>query len=198
MSQKLFEQSKYFVRKKFWKIFGGEIRIYDENESQLLCFVKQKAFKLKEDIRVYSDESMNQEVLLIAARSIIDFGASYDVTDSATKQRVGTLRRKLLKSMLRDSWQILNSQEQEIGEVKEDSMLLALLRRFISGPWVPQSYDITVGNTTVGTVKQTFNPFVPRFRVDFSMDTNQTLDRRLGIASVVLLGIIEGKQQGGN
>ncbi|MBW7857740.1 MAG: hypothetical protein H3C43_05490 [Leptonema sp. (in: Bacteria)] len=198
MNQKLFEQSKYFVRKKFWKIFGGEIKIYDETESQLLCFVKQKAFKLKEDIRVFTDESMSQELFLIKARSIIDFGASYDVTDSTTNERVGTLRRKGLKSILRDSWQVLNSQDQQIGQIEEDSMALALMRRFISGPWIPQSYAMKVGDKVVGMVKQTFNPFVPRFRVDFSMDTNQALDRRLGIASVVLLGLIEGKQQGAN
>ncbi len=133
-------------------------------------------------------------MLRIGARSIIDFSASYDVTDTATGQRVGSLRRKGMRSILRDSWELLDAQDKVIGTIAEDSMALALVRRFISA-LVPQSYHIMVGDSVVGVLKQTFNPFVPVFRIDFSMDTEGRLDRRLGIAAVVLLQVIEGKQQ---
>lgn len=189
-----YEPVTYFARKKFWKLFGGEIRIYDGAQTELLFFVKQKAFKLKEDIRIFSDESASTEVLRIGARSIIDFSASYDVTDTATGQRVGSLRRKGMRSILRDSWELLDAQDKVIGTIAEDSMALALVRRFISA-LVPQSYHIMVGDSVVGVLKQTFNPFVPVFRIDFSMDTEGRLDRRLGIAAVVLLQVVEGKQQ---
>jgi len=107
---------------------------------------------------------------------------------------VGTIRRKGFKSILRDSWELLDAQEQVIGSVTEDSMVMALFRRFVSA-LVPQSFHIQVGDSVVGALKQTFNPFVPTFRIDFSMDQAGRLDRRLGIATVVLLQIIEGKQQ---
>ncbi|PKL32836.1 MAG: hypothetical protein CVV45_10620 [Spirochaetae bacterium HGW-Spirochaetae-10] len=191
---KPYQLTTYFARKKFWKLFGGEIRIFDGEQKELLFFVKQKAFKLKEDIRVFSDESASKELLHIGARSVIDFSASYDVTDATTNQRVGTIRRKGLKSLLRDSWELLDAQEQVIGSVTEDSMVMALFRRFVSA-LVPQSFHIQVGDAIVGALKQTFNPFVPTFRIDFSMDQAGKLDRRLGIATVVLLQIIEGKQQ---
>ena len=189
-----YQPTTYFARKKFWKLFGGEIRIYDGKQKELLFFVKQKAFKLKEDIRVFSDESASKELLHIGARSVIDFSASYDVTDATTNQRVGIIRRKGLKSLLRDSWVLLDAQEQVIGSVREDSMVMAIFRRFVSA-LVPQSFHIQVGDAIVGVMKQTFNPFVPNFLIDFSMDQAGKLDRRLGIAIVVLLQIIEGKQQ---
>lgn len=188
-----FDHQKYYAKKKFWKLFGGEIRIYDESRSTLLFFVKQKAFKLKEDITVYSDESQNQEMLKIQARSIIDFSAAYDITDKSSGQKVGALRRKGFSSILRDAWEILDPNDNVIGKISEDSMLMALLRRFLSN-LIPQAFVIEAGESQVGALKQTFNPFVPQFVVDFSMDTGRRLDRRLGIGAVILLQVIEGRQ----
>ena len=95
--------NKYFAKKSFLKIFGGEIRIFDESKNKLLFFVKQKAFKLKEDITVYADESKSKELLKIKARSVIDFSAIYDVVDVTTNETLGSLRRKGFKSILKDS-----------------------------------------------------------------------------------------------
>lgn len=186
--------SKYFAKKKFFKLFGNELKIYDESQDRLLFFVKQKAFKLKEDITVYADESQSKELLKINARSIIDFSAAYDVTDLTTGAKVGGLRRKGFKSILRDQWEIFNQVDVVIGKIIEDSMLKAVIRRFLSN-LVPQSFNILVNEKPVGLLKQTFNPFLPQYRVDFSMDTGNKLDRRLGMASVILLQCIEGKQQ---
>ncbi|MCW7488510.1 hypothetical protein [Leptospira meyeri] len=186
--------NKYFAKKSFLKIFGGEIRIFDENKNNLLFFVKQKAFKLKEDITVYADETKSKELLKIKARSVIDFSATYDVVDVTSNEPIGSLRRKGFKSILKDSWEILDTKDQVIGSIDEDSMLKAILRRFLTN-LIPQSFFITINKNQVGILKQTFNPFVPQFNIDFSSDIANALDRRMGIAIVILLQIIEGRQQ---
>ncbi|MGV3667383.1 MAG: hypothetical protein ACO1NV_14730 [Leptospira bouyouniensis] len=186
--------NKYFAKKSFLKIFGGEIRIFDENKSKLLFFVKQKAFKLKEDITVYSDETKTKELLKIKARSVIDFSAIYDVVDMTSNENIGSLRRKGFKSILKDSWEILDTKEQVVGSIDEDSMLKAILRRFLTN-LIPQQFLITLNQKPVGVLQQTFNPFVPQFKIDFSSDVTNALDRRMGIAIVILLQIIEGRQQ---
>ncbi|MCG6143849.1 hypothetical protein [Leptospira bandrabouensis] len=186
--------NKYFAKKSFLKIFGGEIRIFDENKTNLLFFVKQKAFKLKEDITVYADETKSKELLKIKARSMIDFSAIYDVVDVSSNESIGSLRRKGFKSILKDSWEILDAKDQVIGSIDEDSMLKAMLRRFLTN-LIPQTFFITVNKNQVGVLKQTFNPFVPQFNIDFSADTAKILDRRMGIAIVILLQIIEGRQE---
>jgi hypothetical protein len=150
-------------------------------------------FKLREDIRVYSDESKAQEVLMVKARQIVDFSAAYDVVDSATGQKVGALRRKGLASILRDEWEVLDAGDVVIGKLMEDSMGLALLRRFLSN-LVPQNYDILFGTDRVADLKQNFNPFTYSLNIDFSMDTGQRLDRRLGLAAGILLAAVEGRQ----
>jgi uncharacterized protein YxjI len=189
-----FGQSRYLIRRKFFKIFGGAFHIYDE-AGNVAFYSKMKAFKLKEDLRLFTGEDMQQEVLTIKARSILDFGATYDVTDSASGTRLGALRRKGLKSLLRDEWLILDAQDQEVGMIAEDSMALALVRRLLTN-LVPQTFTGAVGGTPVLSFRQHFNPFIQKISLDFSMDTGRKLDRRLGIAAAVLLCAIEGRQQG--
>lgn len=191
-----FFPKKYYARKKFFKIFGGEMKIYDENRSNLLFYVKQKAFRIKEDISIYGDESKNTELLRIRTKSIFDIAGTYDVSDSVKNEQVGALRRKAWASFARDTWLILDKSGKEIATLKEDSMLKALLRRFLLGSLFPQTFSITMDGKEVGELRQTFNPFVPQYTVDFSMDTENKLDRRLGIAAVVILQVVEGKQDG--
>ncbi|MBM7112712.1 hypothetical protein [Archangium primigenium] len=188
-----FGQKRYVIRRKFFKIFGGAFHIYDE-AGGLAFYSKMKAFKLKEDLRIFTDEDMREEVLNIKARSIIDFGATYDITDSKTGERLGALRRKGLKSMLRDEWLVLDARDQEVGLLQEDSLMLAMVRRLLTN-LVPQTFSGTVGTTQVLSFRQHFNPFIQRISLDFSMDRLNQLDRRMGIAAAVLLCAIEGRQQ---
>ena len=186
-----FQHNQYLLKRQVFAL-AGKFRAYDPS-GKLVLFSEQKMFKLREDIRIYSDESKTQEVLMIKARQIMDFSAAYDVVDSATGQKVGALRRKGLASILRDEWEILDVNDNAIGKLFEDSMGLALVRRFLSN-LVPQNYDITVGANRVADLKQQFNPFSYQLNLDFSMDTNQQLDRRLGLAAGILLAAVEGRQ----
>ena len=187
-----FTHNKYLLKRQAIAL-TGKFRFYDPS-GKLVLFSQQKIFKLREDIRVYADESQRQEVLKIKARSIIDFSAAYDVIDTTTNQHIGTLRRKGLKSILRDEWEVLNPAGQIIGSLFEDSMGLALIRRFLVN-LVPQNYDIRIGQSVVADLKQRFNPFRYELDLDFSMDTANQLDRRLGIAAGILLAAIEGRQE---
>ena len=157
-------------------------------------FSEQKMFRLREDIRVYDSEDKSREILSVKARQIMDFSASYDVVDTELNQKVGVLRRKGLRSILRDEWEVLDANDQLIGQLFEDSVGMALLRRLVLGSWLPQNYDMTVGGTRVADLRQNFNLFRYELNLDFSMDTTNRLDRRVGIAAGILLAAVEGKQ----
>jgi uncharacterized protein YxjI len=191
--QPVFAHDQFWVRRKILTLFSQQFHIYDPSNN-LLGFCKQKAFKLKEDIRIYADEGMSRELISIKARSIIDLGVTLDVNDSTSGQRVGSLRRKGLKStFLRDEWRIFDANEAEIGTIQEDSMLLGLLRRNVTN-LIPQTYDFHFNGREIGKAKQNFNIFVPKMHVDFSGDQARQFDRRLGLAAVILLMAIEGRQ----
>lgn len=186
-------QSHYVAKKAFLSFMGSSFRLFDQS-GQLAFFVKQKAFKLKEEITVFADEGMKEPQLRINARSIIDISATYDVVDAATDEGVGALQRKGLKSLLRDEWSILDTDGIEVGRIVEDSGFLALVRRFLSN-LIPQTFHVTMGEQQVGVIKQRFNPFLLSYDVDFSAAQAGGLDPRLGVAAVVLLLAIEGRQK---
>jgi hypothetical protein len=190
-SHAAFSHDFFHARAKVFDI-SPKFFFYDMQGNKI-GFLKQKLFKLKEDIRLYTDESMTQELLTIKARSILDFSAAYDVMDSRDQTKVGALKRKGLKSIVQDEWIILDPADQDIGRIHEDSMGMALLRRFLTN-LVPQSYVFEVGGQPVGTAKQHFNPFVLKMDVDLRRDSARKLDRRLAAAAVVLLLAIEGRQ----
>ncbi len=186
-----FTSQRYYIRRKLLALVN---QFYVENEQgQLVGYCRQKPFKLKEDVRLFTDENRTTELLSMQARSILDFNIAYDVVDSITGEKVGALKRKGWKSLFKDEWIIMNGLDQEIGSVKEDSALMATLRRYVTN-LIPQSYVFEVGNHQVGTAKQNFNLFAPKLNVDFSSDQANLLDRRLGLAAALLLMSIEGRQ----
>lgn len=191
-----FPAPHYLVRRKVLKLVGGAFHIWDSN-GILVAFSEQKAFKLREDIRIYSDESKTTEIMSIAARNIIDFSASYDVTDTVSGERVGSLRRHGGRSILRDEWTVFDGAGSQVATLVEDSMVLALLRRFFTG-LIPQRYDVFMPDHKVGrkaaSLDQAFNPFVYKLDVDFTFDPQHSFDRRLGIAAAILLAAVEGRQ----
>ncbi|MEM9883094.1 MAG: hypothetical protein AAF800_09285 [Planctomycetota bacterium] len=176
-------------------MFGASFHIFDP-DGNVVLFSKQKAFKLKEDIRIYADESMVDEVLTIRTGSIWDLAGTYDVFDPTTNETVGALKRKGLKSMFKDEWLLLDAQGQERGKIKEDSTLKAVVRRVIevASALMPQAYHATWNDRPVATFKQNFNPFIQKIAIDFTADTDNLLDPRLGLAAAVLLCAIEGRQ----
>lgn len=184
--------TEYTVRRKILTLVGAQFHVRSMTD-QLIAFTQLKAFKLKEDIRVYADEAKARELLAIKARQVIDISASYDVTDTtAGGVLVGTLQRKGMKSILRDEWVVLDGTGRQFALIQEESMVVALLRRLIN--LIPQSFHVKVGEQVVGRIHQNFNPFVLKLTVDFTEDRGKTIDPRLGLAGAILLAAIEGRQ----
>lgn len=195
MGDDAFDLDRYLIRRKVFKLFGGAFHIYDVDMELVYFYAEQKAFKLKEDFTVFGDEAKTQPLLRIKARSIIDISATYDVTDARTGEAVGAVRRKGLKSILQDEWEILDPKGRHIATAKEDSVVLALVRRFLSN-LVPQTFEVTtVDGAPLATFRQYFNPFVFKMELDYSHDVERELDRRLGIGLAVCMMAIEGRQQ---
>ena len=193
LAQDRYGHPTYLVRRKFFKIFGNAFHIYD-SDARLAFYSKQKAFRLKEDVRLYTGEDMRQEVLSIRARRVLDFAATFDVFDSISGAKVGALRRKAIKSMFRDEWLILDEEDREVGLVQEDSVALALVRRLLTR-LVPQTWYASMAGGVVASYRQHFNPFILKIAIDFTPDGQRRLDRRIGIGMAVLLSAIEGRQE---
>ena len=76
---------------------GQRITATDAN-GQVVMFIKQKMFRLKEHVEVFSDTNQNQLVFTISADRVIDFSANYSFAD-ANGNDWGAVRRKGMKSL---------------------------------------------------------------------------------------------------
>ena len=196
-----FGHPRYLVRRKVMQLFGGAFQVFAPDGEQVL-YSEMKRFRLREDIRLYTAEDMQHEVLTIKTQQIIDFAAAYDVVDATTGEKVGALKRRGFKSLVKDEWIVMDPLDREIGKIQEDRMALALVRRaFDFVPYlnilpnpIPQKYHARLGDLEACTYTQNFNPFVMKLAVDFTPDTGGVLDRRLGLAAAILLCAVEGKE----
>lgn len=184
---------RYTIRQKILKIFGADFHIYD-TAGEVIGFCNQKAFRLRERLVLYTDESKSEELLAIQARTILDFGTTYDV-DAPDGRRLGSVRRKGFKSMLRDEWALLDETENEIATLREDSMGKALIRRFAEpvAMLLPQKFELSMdGGPSVATYRTHFNPFV--YRLGVAVHDDGPLDEMMILATGFLIAAIEGRQ----
>lgn len=187
---------QYTIRRKVLKIFGAAFHVYDEHGS-VIGYCKQKAFKLREDIKLYTDEGMSDMLLSLQAQSIIDFGATYSVTlpDGTT---LGTMRRKGLRSsFVRDEWMLFDNDNTQIAGVRELGSFAPFARRYIdyASILLPQRYEVirTRDSKNIATLRQHFNPFVFRLGVSI-LDEDDEIDDLLILAASCLIAAIEGRQ----
>lgn len=188
-----FAHTRYTLRRKVFAFWHKAFHLYDAN-GNVAAYMQQRAMRLREDLRIYADESKHRQLLQIHARSIIDFSAVYDVFDTqAGNVLVGSFKRQGWKSFLRDTWTVLDAEGREMGTVEEDHLALALFRRW-GGNLIPQGFTGSLGEQPVFHFQQRFNPFIYKLDLDFTVDHRARLDRRMGVAAALLLGSIEGRQ----
>jgi len=188
------DHAQYTIRRKVFKLFGASFHIYDET-GNLVGYCKQKAFKLREDIRLFSDESMTTPLLTLSARSIIDFSVTFDIT-LPTGESLGSLRRKGLKSsFVRDEWLLFDEHGADAATIREKNATMAILRRMneLIAALSPQTYEVLSNdNRNIATFKQRFNPFVYRLVVTIHEQDDQ-LDDLVILGAGCLIAAIEGR-----
>lgn len=186
---------QYTIRAKVFDIVP-QFFITD-HEGQMVGYCRQKLFKFKEEIVVFTDRSRETELLRIKARNIIDFGATYDVK-LPNGQSMGSLRRKGLKStFVRDEYLVFDEHDNPLGTLQEDSAFRALLRRGIeaAAALMPQTYHLRdTSGREIAKFRQHFNPFVFKLGIVVLSDHDQ-LDDLMLIAIGVLTAVIEGRQK---
>ena len=167
-----------------------------------ICFVEQKRFKFKEDIRFYLDEAKTTELLRIKARQRFDPRATYDITDEAGT-KIGEIQKVFGASLLRSTYALFDAQGNEVATASEKSLVVALLRRAVGfipyvgdfADWLPIPYhfDFKRGDTVLGTHARQAWKFRDTYTIDMSGDPQRTLDRRLVLAIAVGMDALQAR-----
>ena len=98
---------------------ASQIYIRDAG-GNLMGYVKQKMFKLKEDINIYTDENQTQILFNIKADRVIDFSARYNFTN-AGGQFLGSIKRQGMRSIWKANYEITDANNQQILQIHEES-----------------------------------------------------------------------------
>ncbi|MEM7725058.1 MAG: hypothetical protein AAF208_01640 [Cyanobacteria bacterium P01_A01_bin.45] len=88
--------------------FSPQISVVDAN-GDLVFYVKQKRFKLKEEITVYADVEKVKPLYYIKADRIIDFSAAYNFSN-ANGTHIGSVKRRGLKSLWKARYDIFDGE----------------------------------------------------------------------------------------
>jgi uncharacterized protein YxjI len=199
------QHDRFILRQRFKFVVNQyEFSLPGEGDQpgEPFCFVQQKRFKFKEDIRFYTDEGKSEELMRILARQRFDPRARYDVT-AADGSKIGEIQKVFGKSLLRSTYQLYDAAGNELALVRERSLPVALFRRIVGivpyigdlADWLPIPYhfDFLRGEEKLGEHSRQLWKLGDRYTIDVGADAQRTIDRRLVLAIAVGMDALQAR-----
>ena len=179
------------VKRPFWSLLGRKFHVYSP-DGQVVAFVKHPLLRLKQEFTIYTDESQTVPLLHVKGRQLIALNMNFDVFDAATGQMVGSIRRRGLKSIFRDTFELMGPGDQIVGVCEEEGA--AFLRRLF--PILLGKWKIELQGQIIGQIKQVFRFFVKEFTLDLSMNQGR-MDPRFAVALAIFALMMESARERG-
>jgi hypothetical protein len=174
------------------------VNLYEVSaDERPVAFVRQKRMALREDMRAFADESETEEVFRIKARSVVDIGGRYDVTDGAGAP-LGALVKVFGASLLRSTWRVLDTADAELFVATERSRFVAIGRRVADlvpfGDVLPIPYHFVflADGGELGGLTRILG-LRDQYALDLAGDPERRVDRRLAIALAIALDALQAR-----
>ena len=177
--------------------FGNRFSVTDNNGT-MLFYVKQKMFKLKEAIKVFTDTTLTNQLYTINADRIIDFSARYNFTDMGG-QDLGSIKRKGMRSMFRASYEIFQGQSQLMTITEESVFVRVMDAIFSSIPCIgmcagyvfhPSYLIARLDGTEVMRVKKQPAFFEGKFKIEKLIEMSE-FDEMQILLSIMMMLLLE-------
>jgi hypothetical protein len=183
-----------------FKILAIAAQMYvRDSGGRVICYVKQKAFKLKEDVTVFGDEAQTRPLYRIRADRVIDFSAQYRIEDM-TGREIGTIKRRGMRSFWRSHYEVerggqpvLTIQEENPWVKVADGFFTEIpILNLFSGYLFHPAYGVTrVDSGAVALRAKKQAAFLEgRFRVEATGPMSED-DERLGVLSILMMLLLE-------
>src|ERR687891_21761 len=174
----------------------------EDNPGSAFCFVHQRRFKFKEDIRFYADDSQSVELMRIKARQRFDPRARYDVT-APDGSKIGEIQKVFGASLLRSTYQLYDAAGNGVAHATEQNLAVALVRRLVGfipfienfADWLPIPYHFVFkrNGTVLGSHRRHLWKFIDVYTIDMGGDPDRTVDRRLILAIAVGMDALQAR-----
>lgn len=106
--------------------------IATDGNGNTLAFVRQKMFKLKEEVIVFSDESRSKENFRIKADKWLDFNTVYNFT-SANNHNLGKITRKGWASLWKAKYELYDEKDQQDLIIEEENPFTKVMDSLLEG-----------------------------------------------------------------
>lgn len=176
---------------------GTRVRISDSKGRQI-AYVRKKKFKLKEDVRVYRDEDQSELLFRIKADRVLDFGASYSVSDAGGRT-LGAVRRQGMRSLWKSSYSISDVGGAEIGDIHEENPWVKVLDGLmeaisfgdtLGGLFFNPAYLVSLRGVSVLRLRKERAILESRFAIEKLGDFSGK-DEALLLASLIMMVLLE-------
>lgn len=101
------------------------MRVVDAT-GQLVAYVKQRAFRLREDVTIFANEAQTDPLYHIKADRIIDIGASYSIA-TADGRPLGVVRQRGLRTLWKATYDIRDGAGSAAAVVHEENAWVKVL-----------------------------------------------------------------------
>ncbi len=178
---------------------SSDFNITDRN-GNYVAYVRQKMFKLKEDVIVFSDEKRSVELFRIQANQWIDFNASYKITEPGSGKKFGRLARRGMRSLWKSQYDIYDENDRSKYQINEDNAWIKVIDGIIgeiplvgmfSGYFLNPSYTVKDSSgKEFFRLKKMPSLFGRKFQLDRLIDIDDE-DESLVILSFLMMVLLE-------
>ena len=182
---------------------ASQISVTDAR-GQVICYVKQKMFKLKEAVTVFSDASQTTPLFKIAADRIIDISAQYRIEDMQGTE-LGVVQRHGMRSFWRAHYEVRQGGTLAFT-LREENAWIKVADHFfgqlpivgiLSGYLFHPAYLLTRGSESgqvVLRVEKRPALFEGVYRIEQKSAATED-EQRLGLLSILMMALLE-RQRG--
>jgi uncharacterized protein YxjI len=179
------------VRRPFWQWFHRKFEVLAP-DGQTVAFVLHPILKLREEFTIYADRAQTEPLLHVKVRKLMTLNHCYDVFASQGGARLGSLRKRGVRSLVRDMWDVLDEHEAPVGVLMEEGW--SFVRRMM--PLLLAKYRLEIGGDPVARIRQRFRCFVKEF--DLELTSSDRIEPRFAIACCLLALMAESRREDRN
>lgn len=176
--------------------------IAKDASGKTIGYVRQKMFKFKEAITVYTNDSKKDVLYTINADRVIDFNANYAFTDAGGKQ-LGRIGRRGAKSILKAHYEIFDTESDMEFLIREENpwakvfdVLLSevpLLGMFTGYFFNPKYIVTRKDGTQVARLSKEASFFGRRFKLDQLSKIEKGEDERM-LLGLMMMSLLERRR----
>ncbi|MDQ2855760.1 MAG: hypothetical protein M3R68_05490 [Acidobacteriota bacterium] len=145
---------------------ANQISVTDA-QGNLIFYVKQKMFKLKEAVTVFADKEQTRPLFKINADRVIDISARYHISD-VNGGALGSVKRQGMKSLWRARYDICDAADTPVLTISEENPWVKVVDALVGEVPIVGMFTGFVFNPSY-VVKNVHDAIIMRFKKQPSM-----------------------------